>query len=287
MATLSYARVRHSDLAPVYDRRMDVKPLVSVITPVRDRARFIETCLVSVLSQDYPNIEHFIVDGLSTDGTLEIIRKYAARYPDRIKYITESDKSSGDAWNKGMKLCHGEILGWLGADDTYKPHAVATAVEFFEKHPEAYFLHGGCDFIDEQGKVTGHAFNRDFDMHEALTDATFIATTSVFYKKRVVEVVGVTDTREIGVDTDFWIRIGKQFHIYRTDAVLSNFRFHKEGVTANGNRLYAREGYRVARRHGGGIFTLRGLRVLIYETRIFVWLLPLLAPLYRKWRNLK
>jgi glycosyltransferase involved in cell wall biosynthesis len=112
-------------------------PLVSVITAVFNGREHLAACIESVLCQDYPNIEHIILDGGSTDGTLMVIR----HYEDQIAFWkSEPDKGVYDAWNKGLKLARGEWIAFLGADDTYLPGAVSTYVELGRRNPEAQFL---------------------------------------------------------------------------------------------------------------------------------------------------
>src|SRR4030042_2589290 len=126
-------------------------PLVSIVTPSYNKARFIEETILSVKNQTYPRIEHIIIDGGSTDGTLDIIRKYS----DSLTWISEPDKGQSDAINKGWKMSKGEILAYLNADDTYMPRAVETAVKFLADNMDVGLVYGECNIINEHGKVIG------------------------------------------------------------------------------------------------------------------------------------
>ncbi len=118
-------------------------PLVSIVTPSLNQGRFIQETILSVKDQTYPNIEHIIVDGGSTDGTLDIIKKYEGTY--KMRWVSEPDSGQSDAINKGWRMAKGEILAYLNSDDTYMPWAVETAVELFSEHPDVAIIVGAGD----------------------------------------------------------------------------------------------------------------------------------------------
>ena len=267
--------------------------MVSIITPVRNGVNYIEECINSVLNQSYTCVEHVIVDGVSTDGTMDIVAKYKAKYPDRISFISEKDRGTCDGWNKGWLLAKGQIFGWLGSDDTYPPDSVMTAVKFFKDNPDARLIFGDTNIVDENGKLMSRVYSEDFDLKRAITSACCMYSPSVFYKREVVETVGLMDAN-IGVcDLDFYIRAGKIFKFYRIEQPLSNFRIHKGSDTGRKDYLlrYARENYNVAKRYGATIFSPRGrnyilmslthpihpLIISIYNSRL---LKPVLAPIF-------
>jgi glycosyltransferase involved in cell wall biosynthesis len=261
------------------EKGMTGASLVSIITPVLNGVKYLEECIHSVLNQSYPYIEHVFVDGGSTDGTVEILASYQAKYPERIRFISEPDRSAGEAWNKGLRMAKGEIFGWLGSDDVYEPDAIMTVVEFFRANPGAYFVFGDCNYINEKGETIGKAQTKDFNLQEAINDACYIPCPSAFYRREVIEKVGFMDTRETGVELDYWIRVGKVFKIHQIRKVLSDFRVHQDSISASKGaaKMYALEGFTLCRRHGGTIFSRRGVRYLIYKAVIFEWTLPILA----------
>src|SRR5689334_11566829 len=130
---------------------IDNHPLVSIITPSLNQAAFIESAIDSVLTQDYPKIEYIVIDGGSTDGTLDILR----RYGDRVRWLSEPDAGQSDAIDKGVRLTHGEILAWLNADDAYLPGAVSLAVAAFAEDPARALVYGDAQDIDIHGHVIG------------------------------------------------------------------------------------------------------------------------------------
>lgn len=209
----------------------DMAPLVSVITPSLNQARFIEATITSVLGQDYPHIEHIVIDGGSSDATLEILKKYDGR----IRWISEKDRGQGDAVNKGFAMARGSILGWLNSDDTYAPGAVSAAVRRLGSHPEAVMLYGNASYINEQGEVIGSYPTEPFD-RQRLSEACFVCQPAVFLRKEVFSAVGPLD---VGLNTcmdyDYWIRIAKTYPAERIaferGAPLACSRMYSENKT--------------------------------------------------------
>lgn len=255
-------------------------PLVSIVTPVLNGSKYLESCIQSVLNQSYLYIEHVLVDGGSTDGTLDILSNYKAGYLGRIRFTSEPDKGPEDAVNKGLKIAKGEIISFLGSDDMSEPDAIRKVVEFFRSNPEAYFVFGGCNVINESGEVNGKYKTKDFNLKEVLNDHCYIPTPSVFFKREVVEKVGLFDTSLPYGDLDYWMRVGKIFQIYRINSILSNFRVHKDSLGSLKNKgiFLLKYDYIVSRRNGGSIFSAYGrryLRSLIIESSR-----PILGPIY-------
>lgn len=235
---------------------MERKPVVSIITPVLNREKFIRQSMESVLTQNSPHVEHVIVDGGSSDGTMAIVTDLAARHPDRVRYISEPDRGACDAWNKGWKIARGDIFGWLGADDFYEADAVATIVRFFDADPEASFVYGECNIVDENGATIGRYATTDYDRRRALNEANGIAAMAAFYRRELVETIGSLDTSINLCDCDFWIRAGEHCHLHRIPETLSNFRMHEGSVTRRLQQsVYLKENFLLNRRYGGSMFS--------------------------------
>jgi len=197
-------------------------PLVSIVTPSYNKGLFIEETILSVKNQTYPHIEHIVVDGGSTDETLDILRKYS----NSLVWISEPDEGQSDAINKGWRMSRGEILAYLNADDTYMPWAVETAVSFLVQHPDVAMVYGDCNVVDENGEVTQRFQGEEFDLKKLLcTD--IVPQPTAFFRREVVEKVGYLDPDlHLAMDYDLWVRIGLKFKMQSLHQCLASFRLY-------------------------------------------------------------
>jgi len=198
-------------------------PLVSVVVPCLNRADFLVPTIESILRQDYPRIECIVVDGGSTDETLGILRSYGGR----IKWLSEPDAGPPDAINKGWRMCSGEILAWLNADDVWAPGAVSKAVAYFQKHAEVDVVYGDCGIIDQEEKIISTAYVRDWDLQHAVEycDHTIHQAAS-FLRRSILERVGWLWPK-LGHDHELWLRISlAQGRLQRIPILLAYARHH-------------------------------------------------------------
>ncbi len=198
-------------------------PLVSIVTPSLNKGQFIEETILSIKNQTYPNIEHIIVDGGSTDNTLDIIKKYDGSY--NMLWLSEPDEGQSDAINKGWKMSTGEIIAYLNSDDTYMPWAVETVVEFMAGHPDIAMVYGDCNYVDEHGEVIRQSPASEYYWEDMVCGKNVIAQPSVFFRKEVLDKVGYLDTTlHYAMDLDLWVRIGSKLEIRQVPRLLANFR---------------------------------------------------------------
>ena len=181
---------------------------ISVITPSFNQGKFIEQTIQSVLNQNFPNFEHIIVDGGSTDGTIEILKKYP-----HLKWISEKDKGQSDALNKGFRLATGEIIAWINSDDWYEPDTFFAIGKFFEENQYKNIVMGDCNLVDENGKIFDRVINyeRGFEELKNYRVSRSIPTQpAIFFKKKLLEEFGMLDIHlKYVMDYDLWMRFAK------------------------------------------------------------------------------
>ena len=160
--------------------------VVSIVTPSFNQARFLDATIQSVLRQDYPHIEHLVIDGRSTDGSVEIIRRHASRV---ALWTSEPDAGQSNAINKGFAQATGSIFAWLNSDDLLAPSAVRTAVEYLQEHPDAGSVYGDRLHIDAKGNVIG--INQGPAYYPAmLAHNITLPQETCFFRREVWEQVG-------------------------------------------------------------------------------------------------
>jgi len=227
---------------------MEQEPLVSIVTPSFNSARYIEWTIQSVISQDYPRIEYIVMDGASTDGTLSILQ----RYSDRLQYVSAPDGGVVDAINKGFDRSQGRIVAWLSADDEYLPGAVGTAVRQFLKHPETAVLYGEGAWIDGQGREMGPYPTTSPYRPQMLEQECGICQPAVFMRREAVEGVGRLDPAlHFAFDYDLWIRLAAKYPFLAVPERMALSRMHRENKTLGKRREIFEENIRVLRHHYG------------------------------------
>ncbi len=184
------------------------EPLVTIVTACRNAERFLEQTICSVLAQDYPRIEYIVMDGASSDGTLDILKKYDGQ----LQWHSGPDRGVADAINQGFTRGNGEILAFLNADDIYLPGAVSTAVHNLVNHAGVY---GNAWWIDEHNARIFPYPVRDFD-RAALERECFICQPASFFRREAFENVGGLDpSLQLTFDYDFWLRLTRTYSLLR------------------------------------------------------------------------
>lgn len=222
-------------------------PKVSIITPSYNQGEFIKETIESVLNQTYKNIEYIVMDGGSTDDTVEILKSYG----NRIKWISEKDKGQADAVNKGLEAATGEIIGWLNSDDTYYPDTIKTVVEYFLSNQETDMIYGEGDYIDRYSEVIGKYDTKIFD-YSLLANECFICQPAAFFTKSIVDSVGrLNADLQLCMDYELWMRIGKFGNVLYVPETLATSRMYDENKTLSRRREVYEECCKVLKKHYG------------------------------------
>jgi glycosyltransferase involved in cell wall biosynthesis len=254
---------------------MDSKLLVSIVTPSYNQGKYLEETILSVLNQTYSKIEYLVVDGGSSDGSLEILNKYN----DRISWwVSEPDHGQTDALNKGFKKARGDIFAWLNSDDLYYPNAVLEAVKYLENHPNVGLVYGDANFVNTDGKIIGK-FNAQQTSYQRLRRGeVYIPQQAAFWRAELWRQVGPLDPSfYFAMDYDLWVRLAQVAKIRYTPQLWAKFRLHEAAKTITADDRCWPEMLKVHHRDGGSRLSM------IYAR---YYLRRILAPIIN-WRRRK
>jgi glycosyltransferase involved in cell wall biosynthesis len=227
---------------------------LTVITPCLNAAATLPATLASVRAQALDGVEHIVVDGGSTDGTLEILRG-----ADGVRWISEPDRGLAHALNKGVAMASGDVIGELNADDVYEPGALAAVTAALDERPDAMWLTGYCRIIDADGReirraVTAYknALLRRYSLGLYLTH-NFVSAPATFFRRAALDEAGGFDERyRISVDYDLQLRVARRHDPVVLRRYLASFRMAEGTLSMSGFRTQFREHAEQARRHGNG-----------------------------------
>lgn len=222
-------------------------PKISIVTPSYNQTQFIEETIRSVLLQGYPNLEYIIIDGGSTDGSLEIIKKYAPRLS---YWVSEKDNGQSHAINKGWKRSNGEILSWLNSDDVLAPGALDEVARIWVEDRRYGFISGITERVDGDGKLLGKYFGSEFNLIGTLsTSKNCVAQQSTFISRAALEQVGYLDVDlHLSMDWDLWVRIAARFPVKFVPRVWSRIRIWDDTKTSTLLHLSGREHVRIVQK---------------------------------------
>lgn len=204
-------------------------PTFSIITPSYNQAPYIEATIQSVMAQDYPHLEYLVIDGGSTDGTIDLLRQYESH----LRWVSEPDKGQADAINKGFRQSTGEIVTWLNSDDLYLPGALHHVAHFFSQQPEVDVVYGDYYLVDQSGCLLATRREISFNYDILLYGLNYISQPATFFRRRVFDRVGyLDDALHYGLDWEYWLRIashgGRFAHIPH---YLAAARWHAKAKT--------------------------------------------------------
>jgi glycosyltransferase involved in cell wall biosynthesis len=214
-------------------------PLVSIVTPSFNQARFLEETIRSVLLQGYPNLEYIIMDGGSTDGSVEIIKKYA---PWLTYWVSEKDNGQSHAINKGWRRAQGDIIGWLNSDDILKPGALSQIVSAF-KGDKVDFIYGNTELIDENSVILGPDRGQQVEFSQMLRTLVIpIPQPGSFIQHQALARVGLLDEDlHVVMDRDFFVRCGLVCQMHYIPFTVAQSRVHPDSKSVAGRGQWKSE----------------------------------------------
>jgi glycosyltransferase involved in cell wall biosynthesis len=225
-------------------------PTLSIVTPCFNSIGTIRDTIESVRKQDYPKWEHLVMDGGSTDGTIELLKKYP-----HLIWVSEKDEGHYHAMNKGIERASGEVVAVLNADDCYRPGALRQVGEAFAAHPDWDGLFGDVVFVDGGGREIYRREEAVFDYDVLRYGIAYVAHPTLFVKRSVCQRLGGFRHRELknAADFDFALRLGRAgCRIGHVPALLVDYRWHPNGQSAD-SRIQlnmSREGAMIQKEHG-------------------------------------
>jgi len=207
-------------------------PKISVVTPSYNQGQFIEETIRSVLLQGYPNLEYIIIDGGSSDNTLEIIRKYE---PWLAYWVSEQDRGQSHAINKGIQRATGDIVFWLNSDDLLLPLAFKKVTQIFQLYPDAALVTGQARIIDQQSICVGQINSYFSDWEEIVTNpGNSIRQISTFFSMKLFKNLGnINEQLHISMDKELLVRFTRETKPIVISDYLSAFRVHPEAKTSS------------------------------------------------------
>jgi glycosyltransferase involved in cell wall biosynthesis len=227
-------------------------PRISVVTSSYNQGQFIDATIRSVMAQDYPNIEHIVVDGMSTDSTVDVLGQYP-----HLHVVRERDNGQADAINKGFRIASGDIFCFLNSDDTLEPGALHRVAQELDPARGRHVAMGRCRFIDESGNFIGVEHPSAFENHRRVLEiwrGHNLPQPATFWTREVWERCGPLDETAYWLDYDLFCRFSRDYVFHFIDQVLANYRLHGESKTAStSERERLEASIAVSRRYWGGL----------------------------------
>jgi glycosyltransferase involved in cell wall biosynthesis len=236
-------------------------PRISVVTASYNQGAFIGRTIDSVLAQDYPNLEHIVVDGVSTDDTQRVLARYR-----HLRVVREPDRGQADAINKGFRAATGDILCFLNSDDTLQPGALERVAREIDPGRGRHVVMGRCRFIDRDDHFAGLEHPSAFESHRRVLEVWkghCLPQPAVFWTRAVWERCGPLDVgQQLVLDYDFFCRVSRHYRFHVIDQVLANYRLHAQSKTCSADgREVLEDSIRISRRYWSGLDPWQRFRI--------------------------
>jgi len=261
-------------------------PKISIVTPSFNQSAFIEEAMQSVRRQNYPNVEHIVIDGASTDGTVELLRN-CSKEPgwEHLRWVSEPDRGQTDALNKGFRMATGDLTGWLNSDDRYRLGCFEKIVSEFDKNAGADVLYGDYTWMNEDGDI--RRIRREIEFNEfilAYHRVLYVASVSTFFRRRIFDEGNWLDTKfEYAMDYEFFLRLAARgYRFQHVRSILADFRWHSRSKSTSHHRRQIADHNVIALMYSPVLNRMRGK---LYQ-RAMLTALRIAAGSLRYWNKL-
>ncbi|HWQ04862.1 MAG TPA: glycosyltransferase family 2 protein [Longilinea sp.] len=212
---------------------------ITIVIPSYNQGQFIGRTIDSILNQGYANLELLVMDGGSSDDTLQILKSYG----DRIAWQSAPDRGQTQAVNNGWKITTGQILGWVNSDDLLLPGALEKVAGYFETHPETNWLYGNCCYIDAADQTLGDYPVKHYDYDRLIKDLqNYVPQPAVFLRRSILDSIGfLNEDLHYVMDLDYWLRIGLKFPAIHLDSPLACLRLHQDAKSVSSYKRFSTE----------------------------------------------
>lgn len=235
-------------------------PKISIVTVSYNQGQFIEDNIKSVINQNYPNVEHIIIDAGSTDGTLDILKKY----DEHLVWTSEPDRGQSHGLNKGFKKATGEIMGWFNSDDRVAPNALHRVAEFFKDNPNEIGVVGNINLVNQKGEFVRKVKGEAYQYTDMVNVKRGVTQPSTFIKTEVFNKIGYLDeSLHYTMDFDLFLRVSSIKTIPYINFSLADFRLQSQAKTTNGLAEFRKEHIKIARKYNASYFS-KGIRSDLY-----------------------
>ncbi|MCL0082949.1 glycosyltransferase [Thermodesulfovibrionales bacterium] len=252
MKKFSSEEVRDFVSKPLFDEKVILNkdtswPKISIVTPSYNQGQFLERTILSVLNQNYPNLEYIIIDGGSTDRSVEIIKKYEEYL---AYWVSEKDKGQSDAINKGFQKSTGKILAYINSDDTYNPEAFLKIAKAFNESPKTDLMFGNVNYINSHDNLVGECRFTKFDVSTLIYEGGNLHQPGVFWIRDTYEKIGGFNPKyRFCMDFDFFCRVAEIGNLNNIREYIANFRHHENSKSSTIGHIGLIEHEEIAKRY--------------------------------------
>lgn len=245
---------------------------ISIITPSYNQGQFIADAIESVNSQDYPEKEHIIVDAMSTDETLDVIKRYA--HLPHLRWVSESDKGQSDAINKGFKMATGDVVAWLNTDDYYLPGTFAKIAATFQQHPKASIVYGDTLLVNQDKEALRVKKDHAFDYGVLLYYGCYIQSTTTFFRREIVDANHLIDiSYKLCMDYEYFVRLARLGYRFQyIPETLAAFRWHETNFSVLYPQRRREETVKIKHQYGYKVTKNHQLQTFLHDLTYFVFL---------------